>query len=42
MVRFGQKQYDSIRDFFSDAAIDGRKLVTIPYELKYFRVCDEL
>jgi len=38
MVRFGQKQYDSIRDFFSDAAIGGRKLITIPYELKYFRV----
>ncbi len=38
MVRFDKKQYDSIRVFFAHAAIDGRKLVTIPYDLKDFRV----
>lgn len=37
-VRFGNKRYDSIKDFFAHAEIDGRKLVTIPYDLKDFRV----
>lgn len=37
-VRFGKKQFDSIRDFFAQASIDGRKLVTIPFDLKDFGV----
>lgn len=37
-VRFGKMQYDSVKDFFAHAAIDGRKLVTIPFDLKDFRV----
>lgn len=37
-VRFGKMRYDSIRDFFAQASIDGRKLVTIPFDLKDFRV----
>ena len=38
IVRFGRKWYRSIPDFFSGAAINGRKLVTIPFSLYDFEV----
>ena len=37
-VRFGKKWYRSIKDFFNEAAIGSKKLVTIPFELYDFEV----
>lgn len=37
-VRFGSKWYRSVKDFFADAAIGGKSLVTIPFELYDFEV----
>ena len=37
-IRFGKKWYQSIQDFFSEASIGSKKLVTIPYELHDFEI----
>ena len=37
-VRFGEKWYRSIKDFFLNAEIGGKKLVTMPYDLYDFEV----
>ena len=37
-IRFGKKWYRSIKDFFAEASIGGKKLVTIPFDLYDFEV----